>query len=264
VRCAFPGIGPAPDHEKLNLPMHLSTSVLLVSLATFASTLTGGLFGLRLRNRLHLILGFSGGAVIGVALFHLIPESISLAGIRFGVPATTTVIAAAFLVYMVLDRTLVLHGDQSLWVGQLPRRGVLGAGSLCLHSFVDGVSIGLAFKVSDSVGALVAVAVLIHDFSDGINTVGLILKNRGSDRSAFWWLVLDAMAPIFGAASTMLFELQAPTLGLSLAGIAGFFLYIGACDLLPESYRQNPTVLTTAMTLLGALSMFVAIQLANT
>jgi ZIP family zinc transporter len=243
--------------------MHLSTTVLLVSLATFASTLFGGLFALRMQDRLHLILGFSGGAVLGVVLFDLIPEAISLAGVRFGILATTALVAAGFLAYMVLDRAIVLHGDQSHPTEQSPRRGVLGAGSLCVHSFLDGFSIGLAFKVSASVGAVVAVAVIVHDFSDGINTVGLILKNRGSDRSAFRWLVADAVAPIVGAASTMLFALQGPMLGLGLAAFAGFFLYIGASDLLPESYHRHPTAATTTVTILGALTMFVAIRLAN-
>ena len=243
--------------------MHVSTTVLIVSLTTFASTLLGGLFALHMRDRLHLILGFSGGAVLGVVLFDLIPEAISLAGVRFGVPATTAVIAAGFLAYMVLDRAIVMHGHQSPWTEQNPRRGVLGAGSLCVHSFLDGFSIGLAFKVSASVGAVVTAAVLVHDFSDGINTVSLILKNRGSDRSAFRWLVVDAVAPIIGAASTMVFSLQGAMLGLGLAAMAGFFLYIGAIDLLPESYHDHPTVWTTAMTILGALTMFVAIRLAN-
>jgi zinc transporter ZupT len=192
----------------------------------------------------------------------LIPEAISLAGVRFGVPATTAVVAG-FLAYMVIDRAIVMHGHQSLETEQHPRRGVLGAGSLCVHSFLDGFSIGLAFKVSTTVGAFVAAAVLVHDFSDGVNTVSLILKNRGGDRSAFRWLVVDAVAPIIGAASTMVFSLQEAMLGLGLAAMAGFFLYIGASDLLPESYHDHPTLWTTAMTILGALTMFVAIRLAN-
>jgi ZIP family zinc transporter len=98
--------------------MHLSTTALLVSFATFTSTLMGGLFALHLRGRLRLILGFSGGAVLGVVLFDLVPESISLAGVRFGVPATIADIAAGFIVYVVLDRKLALHG-QSLRAGQL-------------------------------------------------------------------------------------------------------------------------------------------------
>lgn len=236
---------------------------MVVSLATFVSTLVGGLFALHLRDRLHLILGFSGGAVMGVVLFDLIPEAISLTGVRFGVPATTAVLAAGFLAYMVLDRAIVLHGSQNVGTERTARRGVLGAASLCVHSFLDGFSIGLAFKVSASVGSVVAVAVLVHDFSDGINTVGLILKNRGSDRNAFRWLVVDAVAPIIGAASTLLFALQGAMLGLALAAFAGFFLYIGASDLVPESYHDHPKGLTTAMTILGAATMFVAIRLVN-
>jgi zinc transporter ZupT len=243
--------------------MHVNVTVLLVSLATFASTLLGGLFALRLRDRLHLILGFSGGAVLGVVLFDLMPEAISLSGVRFGVPATTAVVAAGFLAYMVLDRAVLMHGHQHSPTERSPRRGVLGAGSLCVHSFLDGFSIGLAFKVSASVGAVVAIAVLVHDFSDGVNTVSLILKNRGGDRSAFRWLIADAAAPIVGAASTMVFVLPEAMLGLCLAAMAGFFLYIGASDLLPESYHGHPTVWTTVTSVLGALTMFVAVRLAN-
>jgi zinc transporter ZupT len=241
--------------------MNMSTTVLVVSLATFVSTLVGGLFALHLRDRLHLILGFSGGAVLGVVLFDLIPEAISLTGARFSVAATTGVLAAGFLVYMVLDRAIVLHGSYNFGTERTAPRGVLGAGSLCVHSFLDGFSIGLAFKVALAVGAVVAIAVLVHDFSDGINTVGLILKNRGNDRSAFRWLVADAVAPIVGAASTLMFTLQGAMLGLGLAAFAGFFLYIGASDLVPESYHDHPKWLTTGMTILGAVTMFVAIRL---
>ena len=161
------------------------------------------------------------------------------------------------------ERNVSEPPHQSPQTEQNSRRGVLGAGSLCVHSFLDGFSIGLAFKVSTTVGAFVASAVLVHDFSDGVNTVSLILKNRGGDRSAFRWLVIDAVAPIIGAASTMVFTLQEAMLGLGLAAMAGFFLYIGASDLLPESYHDHPTLWTTAMTILGALTMFVAIRLVN-
>jgi zinc transporter ZupT len=243
--------------------MHIRTTVLAVSLATFVSTLVGGLFALHLRDRLHLILGFSGGAVLGVVLFDLIPEAISLTEVRFGVRVTTGVLAAGFLVYTMLDRAIVLHSSHNSGMERAGRRGVLGAGSLCVHSFLDGFSIGLAFKVAPSVGTVVAIAVLVHDFSDGINTVGLILKNRGNDRSAFRWLIADAAAPIAGAASTLMFTLEGAVLGLGLAAFAGFFLYIGASDLVPESYHDHPKWLTTAMTILGAVTMFVAIQLVN-
>ncbi len=241
----------------------MNTTVLLVSLATFASTMTGGLFALRLHGRLHLILGFSSGAVLGVALFDLVPEAISLTGNRVGLPATMGVVAAGFLLYMLLDRALVMHGHAVPGLTPQRRRGVLGAGALSVHSFLDGLSIGLAFQVSIAAGAVVAVAVLVHDFSDGINTVGVILRNRGAQAAALRWLLVDALAPLAGAASTLMLRLDRSTLGTMLAAFAGFFLYIGAADLLPESYREHPTAGTTAMTILGALSMFVAVRLAS-
>ncbi len=243
--------------------MQLSMTVVLVSLATFVSTLLGGLFALRFRDRLHLILGFSGGAVLGVVLFNLIPESIALTAGRFDMPSTMAALALGFLVYMVLDRAVALHGGADGADRHTPRRGALGAAILSVHSFLDGFFIGLAFKVSISVGTVVAVAVLVHDFSDGINTVGLILKNKGSTGKAFRWLLMDAIAPVLGAASTLLFTLQRPMLGLGLAGFAGFFLYIGASDLVPESYHGHAKGLTTVMTVLGAAVMFVAIRLAG-
>ena len=216
--------------------MNISTTVLVVSLTTFASTLLGGLFALRMRDSLHLILGFSGGAVLGVALLDLIPEAISLAGVRFGVPATTAVIAVGFLAYMVLDRAIVMHGHLGPRPEQNPRRGVLGVGSLCVHSFLDGFSIGLAFKVSASVGVVVTAAVLVHDFSDGINTVSLILKNRGTDRSAFRWLLVDAVAPIIGAASTMVLRFKQRCLGWVWRRWRVFFCTLARATYYPRAF----------------------------
>src|SRR4051812_44311563 len=83
--------------------------VILISVATFVFTLLGGLFALKFRDKLHLILGFSAGAIIGVAFFDLLPEALELGG-KFYEGSTITAIAAfGFLVYLVLDRVVFLH-----------------------------------------------------------------------------------------------------------------------------------------------------------
>jgi ZIP family zinc transporter len=132
-----------------------------------------------------------------------------------------------------------------------------------LHSFLDGVAVGLAFQVSAAVGIVVAVAVLAHDFADGINTVNFITKNNGIRASAVRWLLVDAFAPVAGIIATLFFTLSAPYLAVVLCLFAGFFLYIGASDLIPESHHAHPAFLTTAMTLLGAGTLFVIIKLAG-
>jgi zinc transporter ZupT len=235
-----------------------------VSIGTFFATLLGGLFALYQQDRLHLILGFSAGALIGVAFFDLIPEALDLASAALGTQLIVTTIAVGFVAYMLLDRTIAPHGDKGSRTEKLWRRGgALGAGSLSAHSFLDGFAIGLAFEVSAAVGAIVSAAVLAHDFSDGINTVSIILRNKGDNRSAFGWLLIDAAAPVAGAASTVMLHVEQDALGVCLALFAGVFLYIGASDLLPESYHDHPTTGTTAMTIVGVLTIYVAVYLAN-
>lgn len=255
--------------------------ILLISITAFLSTLVGGLVALKLKDKLHLILGFSAGAVIAVAFFDLMPEALDLGGKFYANSTILSIVAFGFLIYLVLDRVIFLHahahddpsdhGDQ-LHIGTHGndghRRGILGAGSLSFHSLLDGVAIGLAFQVSAAIGAIVTIAVLVHDFSDGINTVNLILKNASAGdpaakKRAFKWLIADAVAPVIGAASTLFFTLPESALAIILAIFSGFFLYIGASDLIPESHHAHPKFMTTAMTLLGAGILYVAIRFAN-
>jgi ZIP family zinc transporter len=105
--------------------------------------------------------------------------------------------------------------------------------------------------------------VLTHDFSDGVNTMNIVLKNGGSRRRALAWLLADAIAPALGIIATFFFTLTAAVLGLVLASFAGFFLYIGASDLIPESYHSHPKFLTTLMTLLGAAVLYAATMIAE-
>jgi ZIP family zinc transporter len=236
---------------------------LLLGGAAVLATMLGGSVALLHPGRLHLILGFSAGAVLGVALFDLLPESIDLAGQRYTAPTVALFIGAGFFLFMFLNRIMLLHPtDEAHESTAHRRRGALGATSLSLHSFLDGVGIGLAFHVSVTVGAVVAAAVLAHDFSDGVNTVSVVLKNHGQRTRALRWLLIDAAAPLAGVASTYLYSLSQVHLGLVLALFCGFFLYIGASDLLPESHHRHPTIVTGALNIGGAALIWLTIHLA--
>ena len=167
---------------------------------------------------------------------------------------------------MLLERDLqqtFSSGAQKLSFTSAPiRRGVWGASTLSLHSFLDGVGIGLAFKVSPAIGLVVAAAVLAHDFSDGINTVNMILKNGGARRHAMRWLLIDALAPVAGVLATLFVTVREDQLGFLLALFSGFFLYIGSSDLLPESHHRHPTAWTTLSTVLGMATLYLVVTLA--
>ena len=228
----------------------------LIACAAFFSTMCGGLLAWRLQDKLHLILGFSAGAVIGVAFFDLLPEALSFGGGGRGATTLLAWTALGFLAYLVFDRVLSFHGPVTA------KRGFVGAGVFCVHSFLDGMAIGLAFQASHAVGMIVAIAVLTHDFSDGVNTMNIVMKNGGTRRQALPWLLADALAPTAGVLATLLVTMPTGTVGLVLAVFAGFFLYIGASDLIPESYHAHPKFLTTAMTLAGAAVLYLAVSVA--
>ena len=238
----------------------IAAMVLLVALATFCATLLGGALALRLGEKRHLILGFSAGAVIGVAFFDLLPAALKLGASTRSTSALLAFVALGFFVYLALDR-FFFHREGRADAGSA--RGYAGAATLFLHSFLEGLGIGLGFAVAPAIGIAVGVAIIAHDFSDGINVVNVVLKHSGSPRMARTWLLADALGPLLGISTTFLIAPPASALGILLALIGGFFLYIGASDLIPESFRAHPHLLTTLLTLLGAGIIFMVTSVAG-
>ncbi len=236
--------------------------ILFVTIATIISTTLGGLFAIKFKDKLHLILGFSAGAVLGVALFDLLPESIELTKGTYSVQIVTLLTAAGFSVYMLIDRLFSLHKhDEDC--DKPAHSGKLGASALVFHSLLDGFGIGLAFKVSPAIGWVVALAVLAHDFSDGINTVGIVIKNKGNRKTALKWLAADALAPAVGIYAAYSITVSESALGLILSVFVGLFLYISASDLIPESHHHHPAIWTTISTIIGMSVIFMTVQFAG-
>ena len=237
------------------------TSLLLllgIGAAAGAATLLGGYLALRFADRVHLVLGFSAGAVIGVALLDLLPEAMRSGAPAIGGFGVAAAVAGGFLAYLVVDRAFLIGG-----AGETSHRGHLGAGSLTVHSLLDGFGIGLGFQVSTAVGAVLALAVLAHDLADGMNTVNLSVGGAHSRRATRAWLAADAVAPIVGIGLSRLVRLPDSALAPLLAVFAGFFLYIGASELLPESHHRHPKPWTTVATVLGVVLIGVVVRLAG-
>jgi ZIP family zinc transporter len=244
-------------------------SAILLSLATFFSTIGGGLFALRFRDRLHFILSFTAGVLLGVVSFDILPEIFELAH-EHGRNATDAMIAlvVGFLLFHSLEKFILIHPahEADYAVHQHPRVGVVSALALIGHSFMDGVGIGLAFQVSNTIGIAVAIAVIAHDFCDGLNTVSLMLVHGHTTFRSSAMLVLDALAPVLGAASTLVFQAPPVVLLIYLGFFGGFLLYIGTSDILPEAHsqvRSATAISLIGLTCLGAAFIFIAIHLVD-
>jgi ZIP family zinc transporter len=239
--------------------------VILLAFATFVSTLLGGLTALRNRDTMHRFLGYTAGVLLGVVAFDLLPEIFKTLQDQGAAPTMAMVaLVGGFLAFHIIEKSILIHHSQEhdYEVHHHPDVGLASALALSGHSFLDGVGIGLGFQAGTAVGIAVAIAVIAHDFTDGLNTVNLMLVNRNRARRTIMLLLLDAVAPIFGALSTLLFHLSDAGLVLYLGFFAGFLLYIGASEILPEAHSKHSSYVTIALTILGAVFIFAVTRFA--
>jgi ZIP family zinc transporter len=235
--------------------------VLPFALATVAATLAGGALALRVAHSLPTLIALTGGVVVAVALFDVLPEAFE------GVDDARTVgllTGVGFVGFFLAERVLVLHHrddpTQAQAHGQV---GALGALGLSAHSFIDGLGIGLAFGLDTATGVLVFIAVISHDFADGLNTVSFVLKQSDDRRQAKRWLAIDALAPLAGALVGSAISVSEQTLGGILAVYAGFFIYVGGTDLLPEAHSEHPSWPRVALTVLGFAAVYAITAIAH-
>jgi ZIP family zinc transporter len=218
----------------------------------FFSTVAGGYAALRLQHRLHALMAIAAGVVVATAIADLFPEAYELVGhervLEVGIAAVGGFLGFSFLEAF-LHQSSFEHAGEDAHDGHAasaPRRnapgllGLLPPISLVLHSAMDGLVIGLAFQAGDDLGLIVLLAVLLHDFADGMNVATVALEAARGVRVAIAFVLLDAVAaPIGGLVSTVV-TIDDPTLGLLLAMFGGVFLAVGAGHLLPESQHRDP------------------------
>jgi ZIP family zinc transporter len=238
---------------------------LITSLLALASTMGGGLIAARLRGRFRALDAFAAGVLIAVPLFDLLPESLRLAA-QYAVPAARVlhVTAVGFLFIYILDRYISVHRvcehDACTNVHH-HQWGWIGASELAVHSFMDGLAIGAGFQLGQQTGIIITLAVVAHDFSDGINTVTVMLSAGNTRRSSLKMLAIDAVAPVLGALATLWLRVPPQVLVLILPFFGGSFLYLGASDLLPEAHQDSPPLVSVASCLAGFALIFTVTQL---
>lgn len=235
----------------------------IFAILAFTSTLLGGLLALKLRTHMNLILGFTAGVLLSVVAFDLLPEIIELTHeLASPVESVMFALIAGFMTFHIIEKVFALHHTHEHHYEHHTHRavGVVSSLGIMGHSYLDGLGIGLAFQISWETGLAVAVAVLAHNFSDGINTVSLMLAHKNSIKKSLWFLLGTALAPVMGAFSSYIYAPTEQTLILFLGFFTGFLLYISAADILPEAHSQKSGWSTILSTLLGIAFFYICLQ----
>ncbi len=237
----------------------MPAAALLVSLGAFLSAFAGGWLALRAVRYVGIIIAVGAGIRIGAAFFDLIPESVEYLG---SLQMAMLWTAIGFLAFYAVDKLTSLHVGHET-AAELDHDeathqhvGVAGAVGMGIHSFLDGIALAAGLAVGGGTAVVIAVVVIVHRFSDGIGVVSFLLAGRVPRNIAYRWLTLVAIAPIAGVLLGSLVHVPDEVLGALLAFFAGFFLYVGAAELLPEAHRRDRSRWIVMATIGGAVAIY--------
>jgi ZIP family zinc transporter len=239
----------------------MNTAIALAAITAIATT-AGGFLAIKSKDRLHLVLGLSAGLLLGLVAFDLLPEVFELGTQEiFNAPAVSVALVAGFLLLHFYEQLFGSHEPAESDYGHDHEHssniaGALGALAMGGHVFLDGLALGVAFKVSSDLGIAVFIALLVHAFSDGLNTVSFLIKSGKWGRKGIWLLGVDAIARVSGAALGTTLALSNNVIAIYLAVFAGIVIYLATSHILPEAHSRHSSKLTILATIFGVLVMW--------
>jgi zinc and cadmium transporter len=186
----------------------------------------------------HYVNSSAAGLILGIAFFHLFPESLKLS------ENAVLFIFIGFLLFYLLENVTVLHSGSEIHFKEKGNpqhtKGIVLFSGLFFHSLLDGIIIGVGFEVDPRVGLLTSLGVILHELPEGVTTFSLLI-NSIKGKTALKLSIAVAIATPLGALISLSFigGLPESVVGLLLAMAGGSFLYIGASDLIPETHEEK-------------------------
>lgn len=210
------------------LPALIASTGVALAATTAASILW--MTPVRLQRWLPWLQATAAGLLLGDALLHMLPEAM-----EHGLKAAGTgpLLAAGVLVFLLTECPVRALGRGS--TAPFARMDLVGD---VLHHFADGVVIGAAFTVNDTLGMLVALAIAGHELPREVGNAAILVAGGQSPRRAVaWTMATTAMVPA-GALAVALLERDAATVAATLTVVAGATLYLVCSDLLPALWMR--------------------------
>jgi ZIP family zinc transporter len=240
--------------------------VIALAATTVLATFLGGMLALRAKDRFHLVLGLSAGLLLGLVGFDLLPEIFEMNNDNLiGVRTISVALIAGFLSLHFIEQFAGSHEPAESDYGHehthsVEIAGTVGAIAMAGHIFLDGVALALAFKVSNALGFAVFIAMLVHAFSDGLNTVALLVKTGQWHSRGKYLLAVDALARVGGAAIGSALTISDSNLAIYLAVFSGIVIYLATSHILPEAHSKHPSKVTMLATLAGVVIMWAVVS----
>ncbi len=209
---------------------------IVVSLISLIGIVTLSLKDKFLDRILIALIGFSAGGLIGGAFLHLIPEALEKSKNNQDVFILTI---AGFILFFILERYLhwrhCHEGHCEIHV--FTYLNLIGD---AVHNFADGLVIGASFVVDIRFGIVTTLVIVFHEIPQEIGDFGVLVYGGFKKAKALMFNFFTALTCVLGV--IIGFPLSEKISSFSnylLPVIAGGFIYIASCDLVPEIHKQK-------------------------
>lgn len=260
------------------LSLFAAVSLVLGSALPNAPLLRAHLF----QHRLSLLIGFSAGLMLATALHNLLPEALE-SNQEYAMWGAGVGFLALYLAERVThfhacrhreceiepdeETAHTHHPDQSTPApashihshgnahahahGHIDTMALIG---MSIHNFADGLTVAAAFSLSQVVGFVAILAIVLHQGAVGVSLGAIMLRAGRSQKRVFLSTSAVAAFIVLGALFYhLVIPVGASTQGIILGLAGGSFLYVAACDLLPEAHADDEGWGITAATMVGYL-----------
>ena len=212
----------------------------------------------RLNEILIPLIGFSAGGLIGGAFLHLLPEALEQTESQ----AVFSYLILGFIFFFILEKYLHWrHCHNGICtIHTFTYLNIIGDG---VHNFTDGLVMGASFLVSINFGLITTLMIILHEIPQEIGDFGVLVYGGFTKFKALYFNFLIALTCVLGAIAGYFISVNVKDFSVFLLPFtAGGFIYIGACDLVPELHKQ-PDLKKSVSSLLTFLCGIVFIALAR-
>lgn len=185
------------------------------------------------------LIAFGAGAFLAAAFLDILPEAIESAEEPHPILLATLI---SFLIFFVIERLMMKYlksasgHEHSDHTESLPLLLILGD---CLHNFMDGIVIAIAYVANPALGLPTALLIAAHEIPQEIGDFSILLHLKWNRKKIIAVNVIQSLLTIPGIfVGLMLGQVLEPQLPLLLGGTAGIFVYIGASSLIPELHHE--------------------------
>lgn len=224
-------------------------TVFIAAMITAVATGLGALPFLIIKDISHRVLGIGNALAAGLMLGASI--GLIVEGFNYDI-AKVTLGAALGLILIVVARK-ALEGHDDLEIGKLKDADamtmLLIVGIMTVHSFAEGIGVGVSWGDGEALGGLITIAIAIHNIPEGL-AISLVLIPRGvSVLKAAGWSIFSSLPQPLMAIPAFLFVLVfRPFLPVGLGLAAGAMIYMVFSELMPEALEDaKPQTVYPAM-----------------